>query len=136
MRIRLDTDSIRYIALFERNTGAHVKDCIEYDDKLIFIVESGHASIAIGRGGTNGRGLQRAVGKVVEVIEFSDDPAQFVTNIFRPLRLDNVYVSEKSDGQRVMNICTSKNAVLAKMKIKKAKMLLPRYFGIECVNFI
>jgi N utilization substance protein A len=136
MKIKLNTESIRYIALFEKNTGAHVKDCIEENDKLIFVVESGHASIAIGRGGNNVRGLQRATGKKVEVIEFSDDPAQFVTNIFRPLRLENVYLSEKSDGSKVLNISTSKTAVLAKMKIKKAKMLLPRYFDIKGVTLV
>ena len=136
MRRRLDTDSIRYIALFEKNTGAHVKDCIEQASGLIFVVESGHASIAIGRGGTNVRSLQKAIGKKIEVIEFSDDPAQFIANIFRPIRLENVYLSEKSNGQKVLNISTSKNAVLAKMKIKKARILMPRYFDIENVGFV
>ena len=136
MRRRLDTESIKYIALFERNTGAHVKDCIDQSSGLIFVVESGHASIAIGKGGMNVRGLQKAIGKKIEVIEFSDDPAQFVANIFRPIRLENVYISEKSNGEKTLNISTSKNAVLAKMKIKKAKMPLPRYFDIESVGFV
>lgn len=135
MRIKLDNESIRYITLFESTTGAHVKDCLIENNKIIFVVKSGHASMAIGRNGMNVRSIQKAIGKQIEVIEFSEDPAQFVANVFRPIKVDNVNISTDSDGQKIMHISPSKTGVLAKMKLKKAKSLALRYFKIRSVEF-
>jgi len=135
MNIKLDTDSIRYINLFESTTGAHVKDCLMEEEKIIFVVKSGHASMAIGKNGINVKNIQRAIGKQVEIIEYSEDPAQFVANVFRPISIENSYISEKSDGRKILYISPSKNSVLTKMKLKKARLLVSRYFKINSVEF-
>ncbi len=135
MTIKLDTDGIMHITLFESTPGARVKDCLIDEDKIIFVVQPGQASIAIGRNGANVKNIQRAISKQVEVIEFSEDPARFVANIFRPINLENEYISEKSDGKKVLYISPSKNSVLTKMKLKKARLLISRYFKIDSVEF-
>ena len=49
--IAFDTDTLRYIQLFEERTGARVKDCLEAEDKLVFLVYPGEIHKAVGPGG-------------------------------------------------------------------------------------
>ena len=39
MTVKLCTDSIRIIALFENITNVHAKDCIIMDNSIYFVVE-------------------------------------------------------------------------------------------------
>jgi len=135
MRIKLNTDSMAYIAFFESSTGAHVRDCLVEDDKVTFVVEEGHAGLAIGKNGINVKKLQIAITKQVEILEFSLDPVKFVANIFRPLDIKGGYISERSDGIKVLHIIAPKNRMLAKVKIRKAKSLVPKYFNITSIEF-
>ena len=53
--VKLSTDGIRYIALFESLTGARAKDCYEdiENNRLLFVVRNGDMGLAIGRDGKN-----------------------------------------------------------------------------------
>ena len=99
MGVKLSAESIRYLTLFESLTGASVKDCIIQDDKVIFVVKKGDMGIAIGRGGINVERMREIIGKKIEVIEHSDDPAEFITNIFKPIRV-NVRIIERG-GKKI-----------------------------------
>ena len=94
MSIKLSANEIRYIALFENMTGAMVKDCIIDDEhgKVTFVVKNGDMGLAIGKGGSSVSKVQRAVDKGVEVIEHSDDPAEFITNIMSPAKLKSIKI--------------------------------------------
>ncbi|MBR9678579.1 MAG: NusA-like transcription termination signal-binding factor [Nanoarchaeota archaeon] len=131
IRIKLDNDTIRHITLFEKITGATVKDCFSNDNAITFVVKEGHAGIAIGRGGINIKTLQKTLKKRIEVIEYSEEPTKFVNNVFRPAKMKNVYTSEKSDGQKIINIYPTSDKALIRSKLKKAKELVKKYFGIE-----
>ncbi|MCW1296490.1 MAG: NusA-like transcription termination signal-binding factor [Candidatus Parvarchaeota archaeon] len=131
MKIKLDTECIRYMSLFETLTGATVKDCIINTDSLIFVVKEGDAGLAIGKNGQNIKNLEKMINKRVEVIEFSPDPLVFTSNIFRPIEVKNIYLSEKSDGKKIIYLSTVKNKTLTKIKLKKAKSLVQKYFGIS-----
>ncbi len=135
MKIKFNTDSMAYIALFESSTGAHVKDCLVEEHKLLFVVEEGHAGLAIGKNGTNVKKLQNATTKQIEILEFSKDPVKFAANVFRPLNIRGGYISERSDGVRILHITAPKNRMLARVKIKKVKSLVPKYFKIDVVEF-
>ncbi|MCH7877156.1 MAG: KH domain-containing protein, partial [Thaumarchaeota archaeon] len=51
--IKLTTDQMRMISLFQNVTGATARDCIEDEkqDRIIFVVNSGKMGLAIGKGG-------------------------------------------------------------------------------------
>lgn len=138
VRIKFDTESMRYAGLFETMTGSPVKDCIinSEQNKLIFVVKEGSAGLAIGRNGINIKNLQKILNKKIEVLEFSSDIVKFIENIFRPLKVRNVYISEKSDGKKVVRIETQKSRALARVKLKKTKLLLKKYFNIDEITFV
>lgn len=137
-RIKLSLDDIGYISLFENTTHAKVKDCFlnEKKDKITFVVNEGQAGIAIGKGGANIKNLENKLKKKIEVIEFSEDPLKFVTNIFRPIKVSNSYVSEKSSGEKILHASLSKDNIgMMKAKMKKVKDLLAKYYQFSDVAF-
>jgi len=51
--IKLTTDQMRLMSLFQNVTGATARDCIEDEkqDRVIFVVNNGKMGLAIGKGG-------------------------------------------------------------------------------------
>ncbi|MDD5051045.1 MAG: NusA-like transcription termination signal-binding factor [Candidatus Nanoarchaeia archaeon] len=138
-RIKLSLDDIGFISLFEKVTKANVKDCIfnQEKNKLTFVVSEGQAGLAIGKGGQNIRNLEEQLKKRVEVLEFSEDPVKFLANIFRPIKINSAYVSEKSSGAKALHAQITKDAAnmgMAKAKMKTARELLEKYFHFDEIN--
>ncbi|MET1123861.1 MAG: NusA-like transcription termination signal-binding factor [Archaeoglobaceae archaeon] len=134
MALKLSDESIRYLTLFENLTGASVKDCLVYDDKVVFVVKKGDMGLAIGRGGINVERARELIGKKIEIIEHSDDPAEFIANIFKPINV-KVRIIEKG-GKNIAQISVSpdlKGIVIGKggKNINKAKELARRHHDIE-----
>ena len=134
MEVKLSAESIRYLTLFESLTGASVKDCIVQDDKVIFVVKKGDMGIAIGRGGINVERARELIGKKIEIIEHSDDPAEFIANIFKPIDV-KVRIVERG-GKRIAQISVSpqyRGLVIGKggKNINKAKELARRHHDID-----
>jgi N utilization substance protein A len=69
--ITFTEDTLRYITLFEKVTGTQVKDCLETEEKLVFVVEKGQGSRAVGKKGENVIRLKNLTGKNIHVIEYS-----------------------------------------------------------------
>ena len=138
MRIKLNTEAIRYVNLFESMTGALVKDCIIDNNKgkILFVIREGQAGIAIGKNGSNVKKIGRILNKQVEVLEFSNDPVKFVVNVFRPVKVKEAYVSEKSNGEKVIYISLSDDKIgMIRAKMKIVKNLMQKYFGIKEVIY-
>ncbi len=134
MEVKLSAESIRYLTLFESLTGASVKDCIVMDDKVIFVVKKGDMGIAIGRGGINVERARELIGKKIEIIEHSDDPAEFIANIFKPIDV-KVRIVQRG-GRKIAQISVSpqyKGLVIGKggKNINKAKELARRHHDID-----
>jgi len=51
-------------------------------EKLVFVVEKGQGNIAVGKKGEHMIKLKEKTGKNIQVVEYSDDPEQFVKNVF------------------------------------------------------
>lgn len=138
--IKLTADMIRYISLFESLTGASVKDCFHENEgeleKLIFIVDEGTMGLAIGKKGSNIKKIKQMLGKELDVLEYSKDPLQFIRNILWPLKLQNAYMSEKSNGEKAINLQVQpkeKKLLFARNreKLKKVKGILQRHYDID-----
>ncbi|HTW55364.1 MAG TPA: NusA-like transcription termination signal-binding factor [Thermoplasmata archaeon] len=80
--IAFDTETLGYIRLFEERTGARVKDCLEAEDRLVYLVYPGDIPKAVGPGGVLVDRLKGMMKKEIQVVEYSDDPATLARNIF------------------------------------------------------
>lgn len=134
MGVKLSTESIRFLTLFESLTGASVKDCIVEDDRVIFVVKKGDMGLAIGKGGINIEKAKELIGKKIEVVEHSDDAVEFITNIFKPIRVTAKLIEK--DGKKVAVVTVNpqyKGLVIGKggKNINKAKELVRRHHDIE-----
>ncbi|HSV42598.1 MAG TPA: NusA-like transcription termination signal-binding factor [Methanomassiliicoccales archaeon] len=93
--ITFTEDTLRYISLFETITRTHVKDCMETEEKLVFVVDPGQANRAVGKGGENVINLKNKTGKNIQVIEFSDDPESFIRNVFYNYNVQTVVLENR-----------------------------------------
>ena len=138
MSIKFGASEIRFIALFENMTGAMVKDCIIDDDnnKVTFVVKQGDMGLAIGKKGSTVSKVQRAVDRGVEVIEFNEDPEQFVRNILSPAELKTVNITTRKSGEKIAAVATdntNKRIAIGKngINIERAKVLANRLHDID-----
>jgi len=139
--IKITCDEMRYIALFESVSGASVKDCIidEEQGRAIFIVNQGQVGVAIGKGGRNIHTLERMTGKKHEIIEYSDDPAQFIKNALKPAMVKEARVTERTDGKKIAVVTVNpkdKGIAIGKngKNAERLRFLAKRYFNIQNVS--
>lgn len=137
MVVKLSADEIQYMALLEKMTGAVSKDCIVDDEenKIIFVVNKGDIGLAIGKKGNKILRVKQSLGKKVEVVEYSDDPAEFVKNLFHPYRVTSVSIKEK-DGNKIalaeIDARDRDQAIGRKGKnLQKARALAQRHHGLD-----
>ncbi len=138
MSIKFSANEIRYIALFESMTGAMVKDCIIDDEhaKVTFVVKNGDMGLAIGKGGSTVTKVKRAVDKGVEIIEFNEDPTQFIKNILSPAELKSIKVIQKESKEKIAIVTadsSNKRIAIGKngVNIERAKLLAKRQHNIN-----
>jgi N utilization substance protein A len=135
--LKLSAREINYIALFESMTGAVTKDCIIDEDgkKIIFIVKKGDIGIAIGRKGSNVQRVSRALGKRIEIIEYSEDPAEFVANVLHPVKVNNVEIEVKGNKKvaRVSVGMQHKPQAIGRRgkNLARIRNILKRHHGID-----
>jgi len=139
--IKFTSREMRYIALFESITGATVKDCIVDNDlnRIIFIVKEGNIGMAIGRRGKNIHLLEKMTGKKHEVIEHSENPAQFIRNALKPAKVDEIRISERPDGKTIAVVSVNpkdKGVAIGKngRNAERIRFLAKRYFQIQNVS--
>jgi len=139
MEVKLTTEGIRYIALFESLTGAIARDCIvdEENDRIIFVVKNGDMGLAIGKNGNNINRVKKSIGKHIEIVEYSDDLNEFVANALQPVAVKKVQIVSKDYKRLAYVEVMSKDKGLAIGKngrnIQKAKVLAQRHYGLEDV---
>jgi N utilization substance protein A len=97
--IALDTETLGYIRLFEERTGARVKDCLEAEDKLVFLVYPGDIPKAVGPAGTLVERLKGMLKKEIQVVEFDEDPEVLARNVFFAYQPKSVALSPKGKGR-------------------------------------
>lgn len=136
--IAFDTETIGYIRLFEERTGARVKDCLEAEDKLVFIVQPGEIHKAVGPGGALVDRLKGMLKKEIMVVEYSDDPETFVRNVFFAYSPKSVAFAPKGKGRHAsvtVDPAWKARAIgKAGKNLKIARAILMRHTDVQSVN--
>lgn len=138
--IKLTTDQMRMMSLFQNVTGATARDCVEDEkqDRVIFVVNTGKMGLAIGKGGIHIKSLQNIVKKNVELVEFDEDPAKFLTNLLNSKLVSEVKINTRTDGskQAIVVVDPRKKGIVVGREgrnAEKARLLAKRYFDITSV---
>ena len=138
MGIKISTDEIKYIGLFESMTGATVKDSIFEDNKtkIVYVVKEGDMGLAIGKNGTNAQKVKETLNKPIDIIEYSEDAVKFIKNIIWPVKVKSIHVSERKDGKKIAVLDINKKdkgLVIGKegKNIDRIKNLLKRHHNLD-----
>jgi len=129
MTIKLQTQNIRDIGVFERMTKVHVKDCIRDENCVYFMIEAGKSGLAIGKNGAVIKNVSRVLGKTVKIFEFAKDVETMVKNMIPTAK--NVDVGKDSVTVSIPN--SDRSVVIGRSgrNIKVMKEFLSRHFKIN-----
>ena len=129
--IQYDQRIIGFINLFERVTRAKVKDCLEENNSLTFLVQPREISKAIGKKGENIRKVSKIMNKEIKILEYNPDPKKFLSNLFYPLRLkieisnEKIIIKTKNNKEKGLVFGREKS------KFKRIQALFKKYFPQE-----
>jgi N utilization substance protein A len=139
--IVLNEQCFQLMARFEELTGAGSRDCVVDDrnDRIILVINPGEMGRAIGKQGVSIKNAMDALGKRIEVVEFSSDPIQFLKNCFLPAKVLSVELTEGETGETVAIISVAeedRGIAIGKggKNIFKAKKLAERQHDIADVQ--
>jgi len=141
--IKLTSEELQLISLFQSVTGATARDCVidEKLDRVIFVVNKGEMGLAIGKNGATIKTLQGVVGKKIELVEYSDDATEFIRNMLSSNLVLDIKINEKGDGTKVAVAVVDpkkKGVVVGRegRNAEKARLLAKRYFQISNVLIV
>jgi len=136
----MSQDELQLISKLEGFTGALAVDCVwdKSESRVIFVVKRGDTGKVIGKGGTTIRRLREYFQKEIDVVEYSDNLENFVSNTLLPARTKSIEVREKS-GKKVVVVTVvpkEKGKAIGKngRNIHRSRLLLKRHFGVSHVE--
>jgi N utilization substance protein A len=126
----------RYIEELRILTKSTALDCVidERFDRIIYVIKKGDMGLAIGKKGENIRRMQSVLGKRIEMVEYSEDFPELVTNIFKPAEVVKI---EKDTDSGQIQVFVKKRSDLGiaigkgGCTIEKARILARRFSGAE-----
>src|SRR3989338_10641786 len=78
MDLKLSTQTIRTIAIFEKVPRVHPKDCITAEHALYFLVDVDKMGMAIGKDGVHIKELRRIAGKNIKIFGYVPNLEEFI----------------------------------------------------------
>jgi N utilization substance protein A len=100
--IKLSGNVLQYITLFENTTGVKVRDCIDYGEQLIYMIERGQLRRALGKKSQKLKLLKATMKKNIDIIEYSSEPTIFVKNIFHKFKIYSVALEVRNNKHVVI----------------------------------
>ena len=139
-RLRINGMDLKYLSLIHIRRKAKAVDCMTYEDSLVFLVSAGDMGLAIGRKGANIEKIRKALKKTVVVIEYSEDPKNFIENLFAPAKLKRIQITEQ-DGRKtavihVGRLERGKVIGLGGQRIRLARKIAQRHHGIQDITLL
>jgi len=132
IKIKLDSDTMKFMSLFENITKANATDCFKQGERIVFIVNKGKAGPAVGKGGGNIRRLEMLLKKKIKVVEHDPDLIEFVKNVIHPLQ-----AKEISENEGIVTIAPADSVTRGYLigrgavNLRQFEEIVKRYFDIK-----
>ena len=138
-KIKYDLAMIQTISIFEKVTGAKLKDCIDDDHqgRLIFIVSPGQLWKALGKGSANIKKLETKFNRKIKIVEFNPELKRFIVNLVYPLKIKDV--DEESSVITLHGQDTNTNGLLIGRNAQNLRNLeknVRRFFEVEEIKVV
>lgn len=136
-RIKYDISLMKFISLFEAITQAKLKDAVDEESRLLFVVEEGEIGKAIGKNGMNVKRLENVLNKRIRIVEFNNDLLQFVRNLIYPLaareiKEENKIVIIAGNDAKTKGLLIGRDA----QNLRAYENVVKRYFEIEGIKVV
>jgi NusA-like KH domain protein len=136
-KIKLDSDHLKIISLFQSLTQVSCRDCIEDGERIVFVVPQNQASKAVGKRGMNVRRLEKALKRKLKIVEYNPEVTEFTRNVIYPLKAKEV---AEQDGQVVItppDLQTRGHLIGRNARqLKATEALIKRHFQIRELRVI
>jgi len=121
------------MSIFTNITKTTLKDCVDSDSKILFIVSEGQAGKAIGKQGVNVKKLEEKFKKKVKITEFSQDPIQFIKNLVYPSKVKEI-IRDEDDVYTITPVDSFTRGLLigrSAVHLREYENIIKRYFNIK-----
>ena len=98
--IMFSNETMQYINMATKITKTEILDCLNTDDKLIFIVKKGQLGAALGLKAKNLEKLRNIFKKTIKFVEFDEDKERFIHNLCKPYKISNI--SLEGDDENIV----------------------------------
>ncbi len=96
--ILFSNEVMQYINMASGILRVDILDCLQSDDRLIFIVKKGQLGAAIGSKGKNLEKLRTLFKKQIKFVEYDEDKERFVQNLCKPYKIKTVSLEGSDDA--------------------------------------
>ena len=136
--IMLSNEDMQLINMAGNITKTHILDCLNLDDRIIFIVQKGQLGAAIGIKAKNLERLRVLFKKTIKFVEYDSDKERFIINLFKPYKTNSV-VLEGEDDSTVVKVeveVSEKSKIIGKggRNIEIIRTLARRHHSIKDVQ--
>ena len=136
--ITIDNKIMGYIAMFERISHAELKECLENDDMVLFIVGEKRLAEIFNRNKNIVSELKEKVNKHILLAESSRDLLMFVKNLFYRYGVKEIDITWKENTTDILVAVETTEIGKAIGKegrnIKLLKEAVGRFFPIHSLN--
>ncbi len=136
--VTIDNKIMGYIALFEKIGRVELRECLENEDMVLFIVGERKPAELFKRNPNIITSLKDKVNKHILVAEFSRDLLTYVRNVFFRFKVKEIYINWK-EGQIDILVSVEQSEVGKAIgkegrNIKLFREAISRSFNIKSLN--
>jgi N utilization substance protein A len=131
-------EDMQYINMAINVTKTNIMDCLNLEDRVIFIVQKGQLGAAIGTKAKNLERLRSLFKKTIKFVEFDEDKEKFIINLFKPYKVNNITLEgdDESIVAKVQVDISEKSKIIGKggRNIELIRNLARRHHSIKDVQ--
>jgi len=129
MKIKYDIQALQRMTHFEKVTHSRLKDLVETETKMFFVIENGQLRKALGPQMKNVKRLEELFKKKIKIIEFDSLVTKFVVNVLAPLKVvdikeDNGIITITGPDQKTKGLMIGARAA----NLRMYESIVQKYF--------